>query len=101
MRFGKSAIWAWVLALSSVLAMPPTNSLGGVYQVARKSGTSSRSGASSRSTSRSYSGSRSPSRGYYRGPRQPSGSYSGGSGSSHKGGTYKNTYTGNRYQKRK
>ena len=60
----------------------------------------SRSGGSRSSSSRSYS-SRSPSRGYYRGPAQSSGTYKGGQGSSHKGGTYKNAPTGDRYQKRK
>ena len=39
-----------------------------------------------------------PGGGYYRGPRQPPGHYAGGVGSSHKGGTYMNSYTGNRYQ---
>ena len=38
--------------------------------------------------------------GYYRGPRQPSGHYAGGSGSSHKGSHYTNSATGNHYQKR-
>jgi endonuclease YncB( thermonuclease family) len=37
--------------------------------------------------------------GYYVGPRQPPGHYAGGVGSSHKGGTYINSYTGNRYQR--
>lgn len=40
-----------------------------------------------------------PGGGYYYGPRQPAGTYAGGIGSSHKGGTYTNAATGNRYQK--
>jgi hypothetical protein len=43
-------------------------------------------------------GSGSQSSGYYYGPRQPPGYYAGGQGSSHKGGTYINANTGNRYQ---
>ena len=38
--------------------------------------------------------------GYYTGPHQPGGTYIGGSGSSHKGGTYSNSFTGDHYQKR-
>ena len=38
--------------------------------------------------------------GYYMGPRQPSGHYAGGVGSSHAGGHYVNPYTGNHYQRR-
>ena len=59
-----------------------------------------RSGGSRSSSSRSHSSGPS-SRGYYRGPARPSGSYSGGKGSSHKGGSYRNAPTGNHYQKRK
>jgi hypothetical protein len=47
-----------------------------------------------RSAGRSHS-----SRGYYRGPRQPSGAYRNGQGSSHRGGSYSNKNTGDRYQK--
>jgi hypothetical protein len=51
---------------------------------------------------RSYSPrSYSPRGGYYVGPRQPPGSFPGGVGSSHKGGSYSNPYTGNHYQRRK
>lgn len=39
--------------------------------------------------------------GYYVGPRQPSGYYVGGVGSSHRGGHYVNSFTGNHYQRRR
>ena len=63
--------------------------LGGAAGYSGYSGGSSRSSGSPRSTG-----------GYYRGTRQPSGHYAGGSGSSHKGGHYTNSATGNHYQKR-
>jgi hypothetical protein len=91
---------AWVLAaLFAFSAVSPGALAGG-----RKGGGGSRSGSSRSSaphSSRSYGGPSSKSRGYYRGPTKPSGTFKNGEGSSHKGGTYKNNQTGDRYQKRK
>jgi hypothetical protein len=87
MRRWKALVLALLFGLSTVVFAPSVE--------AGKGGGRPRS-----HSTRSYSP-RSSSRGYYRGPRQPAGTYMNGVGSSHKGGHYTNPYTGNRYQKRK
>ncbi len=88
-------MFASLILAASLLAQAPTP----VHFVSSPPRSSAHAARAPRSTSRSYRGSVSKSRGYYRGPSQPSGNFTSGLGSSHKGGHYQNYNTGNRYQK--
>ena len=73
-------------------------SMGSTYRVEARTTAKTTTRTNSRTMPRMPSNSDG---GYFAGPRQPSGHYAGGVGSSHRGGHYQNTYTGNHYQKRR
>ena len=93
--------WIWIVATLFALSLVPANALAqrGSRGGGSRASTPRASATRASGTSRSYSGSARSSRGYYRGPAKPSGTFKNGQGSSHKGGTYKNDNTQDRYQK--
>jgi len=86
--------WIWLVATLFALSLVPANALAQRGSRGGGSRTSTPRASAPRSSSSSV---RSP-RSYYRGPAQPSGTFKNGQGSSHKGGTYKNNNTLDRYQ---
>ena len=92
--------WIWIVATLFALSLVPANALA--QRGSRGGGSRAGAPRAARPAQRhqpdSYSGSARSSRGY-RGPAKPSGTFKNGQGSSHKGGTYKNDNTQDRYQK--